>query len=387
MVSSKSGRTEERRVPKTTRKQNDTPVSVKLYLALELSQAEWKLGFTIGLGQAPRLKNIQARNLESLKREIEQAKGRFGLAKETRVFSCYEAGRDGFWLHRYLETSGVNNLVVDSASIEVNRRYRRVKTDRLDVGKLLNMLVRYHQGEAKVWSVAEEDQRQLHRELLALKREQTHHINRMKGVLASQGVVLEVKSNFLEEVKVVRLWDGSCLPPGLHALLVREDERLEFVRAQIHQIEEVRQGILSTSQEPAIEQIRRLLRLKGIGMNSAWIYVMEFFAWRGFRNRRELGSLSGLTPTPYESGESSRERGISKAGNRPVRAMAIEIAWSWLRNQPDSQLSRWYRQRFAKGGSRIRRIGIVALARKLLIALWRYLEDGVLPEGAQLKPA
>lgn len=387
MVSSKRGRKEERRVPKTTRKQNDTPVSVKLYLALELSQAEWKLGFTIGLGQAPRLKNIQARNLESLKREIEQAKGRFGLAKETRVFSCYEAGRDGFWLHRYLETSGVNNLVVDSASIEVNRRYRRVKTDRLDVGKLLNMLVRYHQGEAKVWSVAEEDQRQLHRELLALKREQTHHINRMKGVLASQGVVLEVKSNFLEEVKVVRLWDGSCLPPGLHALLVREDERLEFVRAQIHQIEEVRQGILSTSQEPAIEQIRRLLRLKGIGMNSAWIYVMEFFAWRGFRNRRELGSLSGLTPTPYESGESSRERGISKAGNRPVRAMAIEIAWSWLRNQPDSQLSRWYRQRFAKGGSRIRRIGIVALARKLLIALWRYLEDGVLPEGAQLKPA
>jgi transposase len=166
-------------VPKATRKQNDTPVSGRLYLALELSEAEWKLGFTIGLGQAPRLKNIKARNLESLKREIEQAKIRFGLAKEVAVFSCYEAGRDGFWLHRYLETSGVNNLVVDSASIEVNRRYRRVKTDRLDVGKLLNMLVRYQQGEAKVWSVvhvpsvAEEDQRQLHRELLALKREQT----------------------------------------------------------------------------------------------------------------------------------------------------------------------------------------------------------------------
>jgi transposase len=380
-------------VPKTTRKQNDTPVSTKLYLALELSQAEWKLGFTIGLGQAPRLKNIKARNLESLKREIEQAKIRFGLTKEVAVFSCYEAGRDGFWLHRYLEASGVNNLVVDSASIEVNRRYRRVKTDRLDVGKLLNMLVRYYQGEAKVWSVvhvpsvAEEDQRQLHRELLALKREQTYHINRMKGVLASQGVVLEVKTDFLEQLETVRLWDGSLIPPGLQALLVRENERLQFVRVQIHQIEEVRQGILSTSQEPAIEQIRRLLRLKGIGVNSAWIYIMEFFAWRAFRNRRELGSLSGLTPTVYQSGESTRERGISKAGNRPVRAMAIEIAWSWLRNQPDSQLSRWYRQRFAKGSSRIRRIGIVALARKLLIALWRYLEEGLLPEGAQLKPA
>lgn len=380
-------------VPKATRKQNDTPVSTKLYLALELSQAEWKLGFTIGLGQAPRLKNIKARNLESLKREIEQAKIRFGLVKEVAVLSCYEAGRDGFWLHRYLETSGIKNLVVDSASIEVNRRYRRVKTDRLDVGKLLNMLVRYHQGEAKVWSVvhvpsvAEEDRRQLHRELLALKREQTHHINRMKGVLASQGVVLEVKTDFVEQLKAVRLWDDSPVPSGLQTLLVREYERLQFGRAQIHQIEEVRKETLSTSQEPAIEQVRRLLRLKGIGVNSAWVYVMEFFAWRGFRNRRELGSLSGLTPTPYESGQSSRERGISKAGNRPVRAMAIEIAWSWLRNQPDSQLSRWYRQRFAKGGSRIRRIGIVALARKLLIALWRYLEDGLLPEGAQLKPA
>ena len=380
-------------VPKTTRKRNDTPVSARLYLALELSQAEWKLGFTIGLGQAPRLRSIKARSVNGLKGEIEQAKVRFGLVQETEVLSCYEAGRDGFWLHRYLEAEGVKNVVVDSASIEVNRRFRRVKTDRLDVGKLLNMLVRYRQGEAKVWSVVhvpsvvEEDQRQLHRELLALKREQTYHINRMKGVLASQGVVLEVKTDFLEQLTEIRLWNGGTVPSGLQVLLVREYERLQFVRAQIHQIEEVRKEILSTSKQPAIEQIRRLLRLKGVGVNSAWIYVMEFFAWRAFRNRRELGSLSGLTPTPYESGESTREGGISKAGNRPVRAMAIEIAWSWLRNQPTSQLSRWYRKRFAKGSSRVRRIGIVALARKLLIALWRYLEYGVLPEGAQLKPA
>ncbi len=380
-------------VPRTTRRKNDTTVSGKLYLALELSQAEWKLGFTIGLGQAPRLRILKARNLEGLKREIEQAKERFGLAKEVAVVSCYEAGRDGFWLHRYLETNGVSNAVVDSASIEVNRRFRRVKTDRLDVGKLLNMLVRYHQGEAKVWSVvhvpgvAEEDQRQLHRELMALKRERTHHINRMKGVLASQGLVLEVKTDFLEWLEVVRLWDGSPIPPELQALLVREHERLQLVREQVYQIEIVRKEILRSSSDPAIEQVRRLLRLKGIGVNSAWVYVMEFFSWRAFRNRRELGSLAGLTPTPYQSGESARERGISKAGNRPVRAMAIEIAWCWLRNQPDSQLSHWYHRRFAKGSSRVRRIGIVALARKLLIALWRYLEYGVLPEGAQLKPA
>jgi transposase len=161
---------------------------------------------------------------------------------------------------------------------------------------------------------------------------------------------------------------------------------LALVRAQILQIERIRKEVLRTSEEASIEQVRRLLKLKGIGVNSAWVYVMEFFSWREFRNRRELGSLSGLAPTPYASGESSHERGISKAGNRPVRAMAIEIAWSWLRNQPESQLSRWYDRRFAKGGSRIRRIGIVALARKLLIALWKYLEYGTLPEGAQLKP-
>ena len=380
-------------VPKATRKKNDTPVCAKLYLALELSQAEWKLGFTIGLGQAPRLRSIPARSLKSLRSEIEQAKMRFGLHKESEVLSCYEAGRDGFWLHRYLESVGVHNLVVDSASIEVNRRYRRVKTDRLDVGKLLNMLVRYEQGEEKVWSVVHvpsvevEDQRQLHRELMALRREQTHHINRIKGLLASQGVVLEVKKDFVVQLVEVRLWDGTQIGNGLRALLEREAERLELVRQQIHELEEQRKEMLKHSTDPAIEQVRRLLRLKGIGMNSAWVDVMEFFAWRGFHNRREVAALAGLTPTPYRSGESAREVGISKAGNRPVRALAIEIAWSWLRNQPHSQLSRWYRKRFAKGSSRVRRIGIVALARKLLIALWRYVEEGLLPEGAQLKTA
>jgi len=379
-------------VPKTTHKKNDTPVSGTLYLALEFSQAEWKLGFTIGLGQAPRLRNLKARNLEDMKREIEQAKERFGLSKEAVVLSCYEAGRDGFWLHRYLESLGVKNLVVDSASIEVNRRYRRVKTDRLDVGKLLNMLVRYDQGETKVWSVVhvpkmeDEDQRQLHRELMSLKREQTHHINRIKGLLATQGIVLEVKTKFLEEIQRAQLWDGSSVPPVLHTLLMREYERLKLVREQIRQVETTRKEALRSSRDPAIEQVRRLLQLKGIGMNSAWVYVMEFFAWRAFHNRQELGSLAGLAPTPYASGESSRERGIRKAGNRTVRALAIEIAWCWLRYQPNSQLSRWYRQRFATGSSRVRRIGIVALARKLLIALWRYVEEDILPEGAQLKP-
>ena len=378
---------------KTTHETNDTTISAQLYLAFELSQAEWKLGFTIGQGQAPRLRTLQARDRAGLKRELQLAKERFGLPQAASVCSCYEAGRDGFWLHRFLEAQGVNNLVVDSASIEVNRRFRRAKTDRLDVGKLLNLLVRYQPGEPKVWSgvhvpsMIEEDQRQLHRELLALKREQTHPLNRLKGILVSQGVILEVQADFLEQLETVRLWEGSSIPAGMHTLLVREQARLELVRSQIHQIEVTRKDTLRNSNDPASAQVRRLLQLKGIGINSAWIYVMEFFAWRAFCNRRELGSLSGLAPTPYESGESARERGISKAGNRPVRAMAIEIAWVWLHNQPDSQLSHWYQRRFAKGSSRVRRIGIVALARKLLIALWRYVEYGILPEGAQLKPA
>jgi transposase len=380
-------------VPKTTRKQNDTPVSGKLSLAFEVSENEWKLGFTIGLGQAPRWRTIKARHLEGLKREIEQAKVRFGWSRDAAVLSCYEAGRDGFGLHRYLETQGIDHLVVDSARIEVNRRSRRVKTDRLDVGKLLNMLVGYAQGATKVWSVVHipkmeaQDQRQLHRELMALKREPTQHINRMKGLLASHGIVLEVQRDFLEELESVRLWDGASVPARLQLLLIREYERLALVREQIHKVETIRKDVLRTSQDPAIEQVRRLLQLKGMGLNSAWVYEMEFFAWRAFRNRRELGCLAGLTPTPYRSGESSREIGISKAGNRPVRAMAIEIAWVWLRNQPNSQLSRWYRKRFAKGSSRVRRIGIVALARQLLIARWRYVEEGVLPGGAQWKPA
>ena len=212
--------------PETTRGE-DHITSSYLYMAIELSQKEWKLGFTIGFGQKPRLRNLVARDLVALSEEIHLAKMRFGLGEETAVLSCYEAGRDGFWLHRWLTREGMTNLVVDSSSIEVNRRKRRAKTDRMDVGKLLTMLMRYQQGEKKVWSVVhvptpeEEDQRQLHRELLAVKAERTRHINRIKGLLSSQGVVLKVKANFLSQLENVRLWDGSQLPQDLHARMLR----------------------------------------------------------------------------------------------------------------------------------------------------------------------
>jgi transposase len=379
--------------PETTLTENDTTFSQHLYIALELSDTQWKLGFSIGLGQSPRLCDVDARDLAGLVKEIHLAKVRFGLPENTPVLSCYEAGRDGFWLHRYLQTQGVTNLVVDSASIEVNRRKRRAKTDRMDVGKLLSMLMRYYEGEKKVWSIVhvpsseEEDQRQLHRELMAVKAEGTHHINRIKGLLASQGVKLPFRKDFLSRLEEIRLWDGSKLPVDLRAAIQREYERYQLVNLQINQLDLIRVEAVRTSTAPAVKQVRQLLQLKGIGMNSAWVYVMEFFCWRGFHNRRELGSLAGLTPTPYQSGRTSHEQGISKAGNRRIRAMAIEIAWAWLRLQPESQLSQWYQERFAQGGSRTRRIGIVALARKLLIELWKYLETGIPPEDASLKAA
>jgi transposase len=329
--------------------------------------------------------------VEALQVEIQAAKKRFDLPETAPVKSCYEAGRDGFWLHRYLTAKEVENLVVDLASIEVDRRAKRAKTDRLDVGKLLSMLVRYHSGEQKVWSVVHvpsveaEDQRHLHRQLLAFKADRTRHINRIKGLLAGQGVRLPVDGDLLARLSQVRLWDGSPLPPGLRTRLEREYACYQDAERQIAALEAERREKIRTSDHPSDEQVRALLQLRGIGENSAWLFVKEFFAWRGFRNRREVGDLAGLTPTPYQSGEEAREQGISKAGNCPIRAMAIEIAWGWLRHQPESELTLWYQERFGHGSKRLHKIGIVALARKLLVALWRYLETGEIPAGAQLK--
>jgi transposase len=378
---------------KPTSHPKDENTRPTLYLAFELSNQDWKLGFTVGHGQHPRQRKVAAGDTTALKQEITLAKQRFGLPADAPVLSCYEAGRDGFWLHRFLEHEHVTNLVVDSASIEVSRRGKHTKTDRLDVEKLLTMLLRYHGGESRVWSVvqvpslAAEDQRHLHRQLLALKGERTRYGNRIKGLLVGQGIHLDVDGDFLTHLPELRLWDGAPLPDGLLARLKREFAGWQFVHQQILVLETERRTAIRESQEPAMAQVRQLLQLKGIGENAAWLYVMEFFAWRNFHNRREVGALAGLTPTPFQSGDEDHEQGISKAGNDLVRAMAIEIAWGWLRFQPESALAKWYQERFGAGGKRLHKIGIVALARKLLIALWHYLESGELPEGAALKPA
>jgi transposase len=286
---------------------------------------------------------------------------------------------------------GIENIVVDSASIEVNRRAKRVKTDALDVRKLSAMLVRYDEGERKVWSVVrvptaeEEDNRHLHRELDTLRVERTRATNRIQGLLAGQGIRLEPKKDLLEQLEAVRLYDGRPLPPGLHCRLVREHARVALIDSQIRELETDRAELVKEWEAPEADKVRQLLQLRGIGINSAWLFVHEFFGWRRFSNRRQVGALAGLAPTPYQSGQLSRDQGISKAGQKLVRHLAIEIAWCWVRFQPRSHLTLWYQERFGGGGSRLRRIGIVALARKLLIALWRYLETAAVPEGAILK--
>jgi len=363
-----------------------------LYVAFELSWNSWKLAFTVGLGQKPRLRTIPARDTAAVLREIARAKDRFGLPEGAPVVSCYEAGRDGFWLHRFLVHHGIDNRVVDSASIEVNRRQRRAKSDALDAAKLVQMLIRWHNGESKVWNIVniptieDEDRRQRHRELIELKSQRTEHTNRIKGLLAGLGLSVVVDAKLPQRLDGLRQWDGTPVPPSLRERILREFARWQRVDEQIRALSNHQRRAVRDDAEPDVELVRQLLNLKGIGPVGAWILVREIFSWRQIKNRRELAALVGLTPTPYGSGSSQREQGISKAGNRRVRWILIELAWGWLYHQPNSALSQWYERRFGCGNARARKVGIVALARKLLIALWKYLEHGDVPEGATTVP-
>jgi len=308
------------------------------------------------------------------------------LQGAVRVHSCYEAGRDGFWLHRWLLEQGIDNVVVDSSSIEVNRRARRAKSDALDVAKLYEMLVRYVAGQKRVWrvvrvpSVQQEDERRVHRELARLKSERNAHVNRIRSLAVLHNVRLQCVGGrgWAEQLEQLK----GRLPAALWAEIERESVREKLVWEQMQALERSRKAQLK-----AMEQgpLLALFKLRAIGLTSAWLLTRELFGWRRFSNRRQLAGCVGLNPSPYDSGQSQREQGISKAGNRRVRALLVEIAWYWLRYQPHSALSEWFNRRFGSGGKRMRRIGIVALARRLLIALWRYVEHGVIPQGAQLK--
>ena len=369
----------------------NTNTTGTLYIALELGWDKWLLACATQVAQKPRFRTVPARNLATLQEEIAKAKVRFHLPADAPVCTCYEAGRDGFWLHRALTSMGITNVVVDSGAIEVNRRHKHAKSDPLDAGKLLKLLCRYHGGERKVWSVvnvpsvADEDRRQLHRGLKDLQGQQTECSNRIKGLLASQGLNAKVDAEFRTTLAALRDWNGQPVEAGLQERLLQAFAVWETVHRQVRDAANEQERQLREGSEAHLEMIRRLLGLKAVGVRSAWILVLELFAWRNIKNRKELAALVGLTPTPYDSGRSSREQGISKAGNKHVRALMVELAWMWLRWQPGSQLSQWYVRRFGSGNKRARKIGIVALARKLLIALWRYLKEGEVPEGAAEK--
>jgi transposase len=372
--------------PGTALQGKHTREASELYMAFELGEKNWKLSLSDG-ARSPSRYAVAAGDTAVVLECIAKAKARCGLPPEASVHSCYEAGRDGFWLHRWLIAQGIDNLVVDSSSIEVNRRARRAKTDRLDGDKLLAMLLRYQGGERRVWSVVrvptpeQEDARRAHRELGRLGQERTAHINRIRALLVVQNLRVKYVGGRLWQ----RWWAGHAeeLLPGVRAEIERESARLALVAVQIRAIEAQQRHALAADTEP---QVAGLARLRGVGITSAWVLVKELFGWRRFRNRREVAGCLGLAPTPYDSGESQTEQGISKAGNKRARTLLVELAWSWLRYQPESALSKWFTERFAGGGKRMRRIGIVALARRLAIALWRYLEEGLIPDGAQLKP-
>lgn len=374
-----------------TRPLEPTAAVETLFMSFELGSTTWKLAFATTRGMRPRLRTITARNLEQLRTEIVRAKERVGLAADAPVRSCYEAGRDGFWLHRALIAAGVHNVVVDPASITVDRRARRAKTDRIDATALVTQLMNAAAGDRRGWrelhvpSVQAEADRHLQREWEAVRDERTRLRNRIQGLMATQGVGLDLTAQFGDQLTAARLWDGSPLPAELVTRLTRDWAQVQQVEARLATLKRLRRERVATDRADVVAmQTRKLAQLRGIGLNGALTLTTELFAWRGFTNGREVGASIGLTPTPYRSDQHMVEQGIGRNGNRRVRALSIELAWSWLRWQPQSELSRWFYARFGQHG-RARRIGIVAVARKLMIALWRYAETEVLPKDAVLK--
>ena len=367
-----------------------------VYLVFELSKAAWKLGVLLPGSKKLSQYSIPGGDLKALTERLTVAHTKAAsCGKPVRIISCYEAGLDAHWLHRWLTDQGVINYEVDPASIAVNRRARRVKTDRIDLDQLMRTLLAYLRDEPRVCSmvhvpaVEDEDRKRLNREREYLKEEQTAHTNRIKGLLHAQGVrdVMPLTRGFLASLEKMRTGDGRQLPERLKTEIVREHERLSLVIRQINDIEVKSRTELRAAKPGSPEAMTVMLAgLKGIGMIGGQKLVNEAF-YRSFNNRRQVGSYFGLTGTPFNSGRSEREQGISKSGNARARTVAIELAWFWIQHQPESELTRWFHDRVRNLKGRPRRVAIVALARKLMVALWRYLTTGLIPVGAVMRPS
>jgi transposase len=363
--------------------------------SLELAGKSWKVALTDGKqanATVIRLDDEQRwSRLLHLLQVIEQFRGKWRLASDCAVRLIYEAGQDGFWIARALQARGVQVFVVDAASVPVARHARRVKTDRLDALKLLEVLRSWLRGERSevrmlhIPSEAAEARRLLSRERGLLQKEIGQHRDRMRKRLLLYGCSAELDDSFVERLAAgqVRGADGARLPEELWHWLMREAERLELAQKQLRGLEKT---LLQQLPEAVQRTVADLARLGAVGWVGAMRLVLELF-WRDFANRRQVGACVGLVPQPYDSGNSHTDQGISKQGNRRVRALLIEMAWFWVRYQPGSDLAQWFAKRTAAGSGRGKRIAIVAVARRLAIALWRYLRDGVVPAGAQLKVA
>src|SRR3954447_9156526 len=372
------------------------PQPATLFVALELSKAKWLVGLhspmadkvsrhTIAGGDAPALLTL----IGAACRRAEA-----GLGGTVRVVTCYEAGYDGFWLHRLLVAHGIANQVIDPASLLVNRRARRRKTDRIDLAGLLRTLMAWHRGEPQVCSMVrvpspeEEDRRRRGRERERLVKERVQHLGRVKGLLMTQGVrdFQPARRGWRDRLRALRAGarrpgDGRVLPDCLKAEIARECRRLALVDEMLDELERERDA---ASDGKAPQQAALLTKLRGIGPTSAHLLAGEVFH-RDFANRRQVAAYLGLEPSPWQSGQIDQDQGISKAGNRRARRVAIELAWLWLQHQPDSGLSRWFKDRVGAARGRVRRIMLVAPARKLIVALRRYLASGVVPEGASMR--
>jgi transposase len=366
-----------------------------LDVSLELACRSWKAALTDGRRRTPAVFKVEASllwdRLEELLRRLQEFRARWGLPASCKVRLIYEAGQDGLWIARALQERGVQVLVVDAGSIPVARHKRRAKTDRLDALKLLDVLRAWLRGERSgvrmvhMPSEQAEARRLLARERGLLQKEVGQHRDRTRKLLRLYGCTEEIDAGFVERLAAgqVRRADGRPLPEELWDWLMREAQRMEVAATQLAQLEKT---LLHQLPEPVQRCVAQLARLHGVGWVGAMRLVLELF-WRDFANRRQVGACVGLVPQPYDSGDSHSDQGISKQSNRRVRALMIEMAWMWVRYQPGSLIAQWFARRTGGNGKRGKRIAIVAVARRLAIALWRYLRDGVIPAGARLKRA
>jgi transposase len=368
-----------------------------IFVSVELSRSTWLVtSLSPGGGEKMSKHQVRSGDVTGLLARFSQlqAKCKARTGQSYRLIVIHEAGLDGFWVHRTLQNAGIESHVADPASIATSRRRRRAKTDSIDGEALVRALLAYKRGEPRVCAMLkaptpeQEDRRQLSRERRSLIAERVEHVNRVKGLLFAQGVTdyEPVRRDRRQQLEALRTGDGRPLPIRLKQRLSRELDRLELLLEQIGTVEEERDALLASQAESPQSPSSVLQTLRGIGPESAMVLWSEGL-FRHFVNRRQLASYAGLAPTPWQSGAVAREQGVSKAGNARVRTTMIQLSWLWLRHQPTSALTVWFHERTKAAGGRNRRVMIVALARKLLVGLWRLVTTGVIPEGAIMSAA